>query len=184
VIDPSNGELTPTGQNPPAAHQSPTRVASDKYGYRLYAINATSNDLNAYFIDRRNGYLYATPGSPFLIGAKPEDLRVHPSGRFVYITAQKNLIYAFAVEPDGSLMMVPGSPFSTQMDPRGLAITPDGRYLYVSNYSPGLIDAFSINEVDGALTPVPGSPYTPQPVGASVARPELSRSHRTQLANS
>ena len=165
VIDPASGSLSPTGQTPPSAQKVPTRVAADKYGYHLYAISTPSNDVNAYFINRSNGYLSPAPGSPFAIGAKPDDIRVHPSGRFVYVTAQKNEVYAYSVQQNGSLQRVPGSPFPTQMDPWGLVITPDGKYLYVSDYSPGLIDAFSINQVDGALTPVPGSPYTPQPVG-------------------
>lgn len=165
VIDPSSGSLAANGQGPVSAHSSPTRVAVDKGGFRLYVINVGSNDVSAYFIDRRNGHLSPVPGSPFPVGAQLNDVRVHPSGHFVYVTAEKNSVYVFAVQPDGSLKLVPGSPFPTQDDPWGLTITPDGKHAYVSDYTPGQIDAFSINQNDGTLTPVPGSPYTPQPVG-------------------
>ena len=68
VINPTTGALTPNGQNPPWAHWGPTRVASDKGGYRLYVVNQGSKDVNGYFINRSNGYLSSIPGSPFSIG--------------------------------------------------------------------------------------------------------------------
>jgi len=165
VVNPSTGGLKSTGQNPPWAHWGPTRVVADAGGYRLYVINAGSKDINAYYIDRRNGYIYNVPGSPFPIGQTPNDLRVHPSGKFVYVTVESGGVYGYAVQSNGSLKVVPGSPFPTQSDPRGLSITPNGNYLYVSDYGPGKIDAFSINQTNGAVTPVPGSPFTEQPVG-------------------
>ena len=165
LVDPNTGALKPTGQNPPWAHWGPSKVASDKGGYRLYVINWGSKDLNAYFIDRRNGYIYGVPGSPFHIGQNPTDVKVHPSGHYVYVTAQSNWVYAFQVQSNGSLVMVPGSPFSTVNKPQALAIDPLGKYLYVSSYpasstpATSEVDAFTISSTDGALTPVPGSPY-------------------------
>lgn len=165
VVNPDTGSLSPTGQGAQEAHSAPTRVVSDLGGYRLYVINVDSNDIDAYFIDRRYGYIYAVPGSPFPIGEKPDDLRVHPSGKFVYVTLFSGGVYAFAVQSNGSLTVVPGSPFVTQGESWGLSITANGKYLYVSDYTDGKIDAFAINEGDGVLTPVPGSPFTEEPVG-------------------
>jgi DNA-binding beta-propeller fold protein YncE len=165
LVNPTTGSIKPTGQNPPWAHWGPTRTASDKAGYRLYVINQGSKDLNAYFVNRTNGYLSSVPGSPFKIGVTPTDVKVHPSGHYVYVTAQSNWVYAFHVQSNGSLATVPGSPFSSSSKPQALAIDPQGKYLYVSNYpasstaATSKVDAFIISSTDGALTPVPGSPY-------------------------
>jgi 6-phosphogluconolactonase (cycloisomerase 2 family) len=165
IVNPTSGSIKPTGQTPQWAHWGPTRVASDKGGYRLYVINQGSADLNAYFIYRNNGYIYSVPGSPFKIGQAPTDVGVHPSGDYVYVTAQSNWVYAFHVQSNGSLAAVPGSPFTTVSKPQALAIDPQGKYLFVSSYpatstpSKSEVEAFSINSTDGALTPVPGSPY-------------------------
>lgn len=174
LVNSSTGSIKPTGQNPPWAHWGPTRVASDKGGYRLYVVNRGSKDINAYFINRTNGYLSSVPGSPFSMGQAPTDVVVHPSGRYVYATAGTNSVYAFAVQSNGSLKAVPGSPFSTSTNPESLATDPQGKYLYVSNYpatstpSTSKVDAFSISSTDGALTPVPGSPYV-EPNSSSCA---------------
>lgn len=165
LVNPNTGSLTPNGQGPQATHTAPTRVVSDLGGFRLYVINNESNDINAYFIDRRYGYIYDVPGSPFPIGELPDDLRVHPSGKFVYVTLFSGGVYGFAVQSDGSLTVVPGSPFAAGGESWGLSITPNGKYLYVSDYTDGKIDAFSIDESDGVLTPVSGSPFTEKPAG-------------------
>jgi 6-phosphogluconolactonase (cycloisomerase 2 family) len=165
VVNAKTGALSATGQGPQPAHSGPSRVVSDLGGYRLYVINRDSNDLNAYFIDRRYGDIYAVPGSPFAIGEPPADLRVHPSGKFVYVTLASGGVSAFAVQSDGSLKVVPGSPFAAVGESWGLSITPSGKYLYVSDYTDGQIDAFSINQTTGVLIPVAGSPFIEEPVG-------------------
>ena len=68
LVNATTGVIKPTGQTPPSTHTGPTRVASDKGGYRLYVVNNNSKDLSAYFINRSNGYLSPVPGSPFAIG--------------------------------------------------------------------------------------------------------------------
>ena len=165
LVNSSTGSLKATGQAPVAAHTGPTRVASDKGGFRLYVINQSSKDLSAYFINRTSGFLSSVPGSPFRIGQTPTGVVVHPSGHYVYISAQSNWVYAFSVQSDGSLKAVPGSPFNSVSKPQALAVDGQGKYLYVSSYpatstaGTSKVAAYSINSIDGALTPVPGSPY-------------------------
>src|SRR5438128_4447575 len=132
LVNASTGTIKSTGQLPRLAHTGPTRAVSDKGGYRLYVINSQSKDLNAYFINRSNGYLSSVPGSPFKIGQTPTGVAVHPTGHYVYVTAKNNWVYAFHVLSNGSLATVPGSPFSTVSAPQTLAIDPQGKYLYVS----------------------------------------------------
>jgi 6-phosphogluconolactonase (cycloisomerase 2 family) len=170
TVNPTTGQIKPTRQRSAPAHNGPTRVRSDKGGFRLYVINQTSKDLSAYFIFRNDGSLHSVPGSPVSLGKTPYDLAVHPSGHYVYaatITSDTNpesFVYAFAVQTNGSLKPVPGSPFPTSDWAQALAIDPQGKYLYVSTYAgeigpDNFVSAYSISSTDGALTPVPGSPY-------------------------
>jgi 6-phosphogluconolactonase (cycloisomerase 2 family) len=168
VLNPTSGALSPTGQGVVPAHADPYRAASDKSGTHLYVANVTSNDISAYIINRKNGYLTRAPGSPYAVGRTASAVAVHPSGKFVYVTRDNDApgdgIAAFSVNANGSLTAVPGSPFSTQNNPESLTVDASGKYLYVADsaYS-GYIDAFSINQVNGALTPLAGSPFAITP---------------------
>src|SRR5581483_6774217 len=160
----STGAVTSNGQAVMPAHVNPYRAASDARGNHLYVANAGSNDVSAYSINRSNGHLTASPGSPYNVGRTATAVAVHPSGKFVYVTRDNDAagdgIAAFSVNANGSLSAVPGSPFSTQINPSSLMVDSKGKYLYVADNSyDGYIDAFSINEVNGALTPLSGSPY-------------------------
>ncbi|MGH9512794.1 MAG: lactonase family protein [Terriglobales bacterium] len=162
------GALAPTGQGPVKANVAPMSVASDLGGYRLYVGDFASGDVFAYFIDRRYGYIYPVPGSPFPVNRSVTAVAVHPSGKFVFAAASEESagdgVAVFEVQSDGSLKEVPGSPFPTQNGPDAISVDPGGKYLYVANasYSSTLkdsIDAFEIDTNSGALTPLPGSPY-------------------------
>jgi 6-phosphogluconolactonase (cycloisomerase 2 family) len=166
TVNATTGQIKPTRQGSVPTQSGPTRVRSDKGGYRLYVI--TSKDLSAYFIYRNDGSLHSVPGSPVNLGKTPYDLVVHPSGHYVYAvtltsaTNPESFVYAFAVQTNGSLKPVPGSPFPTSNWAQALAIDPQGKYLYVSTSPPSsqaVVAAYAISSTDGALTPLPGSPY-------------------------
>lgn len=162
VVNPDTGSIVPTGQTPVWAHWGPMKVMSDKGGYRLYVVNEGSHDLNAYFIDRRNGYLYNVPGSPFAIAGTGSNLVVHPSGHFVYATTNSShggteSITALSVAADGSLRPLPGSPYIPPINPTSVVIDSAGSYLFVS--AEHGVAAYSIEGGSGELTPVPGSPF-------------------------
>jgi len=161
LVNATTGVIAPTSQGSVAAHSGPTRLTSDKGGYRLYVANATSKDLSAYFINRNDGSLTQVPRSPFPVAGVPQGVAVHPAGHFIYVTAENNYISAFALQSDGSLVPVPGSPFLTQTDPRTVLVDPTGRFLYVADLTSDHIDAYTISTTDGALTPIAGEPYTP-----------------------
>jgi 6-phosphogluconolactonase (cycloisomerase 2 family) len=58
-------------------------------------------------------------GSPFAAGTGPSQLRIDPSGRFLYVVnAGSNNVSGYSVNPtDGSLTVLPGSPFATGSSP-------------------------------------------------------------------
>jgi 6-phosphogluconolactonase len=140
TVNPTTGAIKPTASA--STHTGPTRVASDKGGYRLYVVNQTSKDLNAYFIYRNDGSLHSVPGSPFPIG-EPTGVAVDPSGKYVYVTTLNNVssglssVYAFAVESNGSLKLVPGSPLSTVNWALALTIDPQAQFAKLCEWCVG-----------------------------------------------
>lgn len=169
-VNATTGALTSTTQVPVKAGKNPSQLTSDAGGYRLYVVNQGSQDLNAYFINRANGFLTAVPGSPFKLAGSGTSVAVTPSGKFVYAGSDSSQggrdgINAFAVDTSGSLTEVPGSPFSAGVLPGSIAVDPTGHYLYVGHESSAnpdayQLDAFAIDTATGALKPVAGEPYT------------------------
>jgi len=163
-VNADTGGLTPLAQPPIPVSAAPGNVSPDKGGYRLYVTALQS--LNAYFINRSNGYLTPVPGSPYQAageGVIAAGVAVAPSGKFVYVTLASfgggtQGVAGYAVASNGSLSPVPGSPFSTGTLPVSITVDPSGRYLYIGHLG-SEIDAFSIDEPSGSLTPVPGAPY-------------------------
>lgn len=168
------GSLTATSQGSASAHSGPVDIASDHWGNHLYAVNAGSNDMNAYSIDRSSGNLTQVSGSPFKLPGKGNRVAAHQLRPFVYATSTNSSgttdINAFSVQSNGSLLPVPGSPFTGSLTDDALTIDRTGKYLYASATSTGngAVAAFEINQTNGSLTPVPGSPFlTPTYAGCT-----------------
>jgi len=166
TVDPSTGVPSAIGQDSVATNSS-YRLGSDRGGYRLYVTNAAPTPYGAvfaYFVNRRNGYLYPVPGSPFLLNATPGAVAVHPSGEFVFVGTlflqPSDGIQILRVNPDGSLALVNSIPIATKSMPDSIVMDPWGKYLYVTSAGGSSIDGFAVDTVSGALTPLPGSPYT------------------------
>lgn len=80
------------------------------------------------------------------------DLRVHPSGRWVYTLVRgHDLVSVFAVGTDGTLTLVQ----TAELDgtgPKGCAVSHDGRHLYVAASRSDAVLVWSIDD-DGTLRP-------------------------------
>jgi len=173
-VNPLTGSLAATSQGSASVHSGPVDIASDHWGNHLYVVNAGSNDLNAYFINRSSGNLTQVSGSPFKLPGMGDRVTLNPSGHFVYVTSTNSSsiseINAFSVQSNGSLKPVPGSPFTGPLTGVALTIDPTGKYLYASATSSGngAVAGFTINQTNGALTPIPGSPFlTPTYAGCT-----------------
>ncbi|HEY7351192.1 MAG TPA: beta-propeller fold lactonase family protein [Terriglobales bacterium] len=164
-VNSSTGALTPTAQGAVATGRNPIFLASDNDGFRLYAANQDSQTLSAYFIYRNDGFLHPVPGSPVAVSGTPNYVAVHPSGKFVYVSAaQENgggKITALSVHSDGSLHSIPGSPYSTVHPLSTVVVDPNGEYLYASSSEAAdeYQDEYRIDRSTGELTPLPGEPH-------------------------
>jgi hypothetical protein len=88
------------------------------------------------------------------------------------ISADQNVVDAFAIEDSGTLTEVQGAPYAAGLGPQLAAISGDGSNLYVGNNGSQDISGYAIDAGSGALTPLAGSPFTTgaNPLGIAIPR--------------
>lgn len=146
---------------------APTVLAMDAAGAFLYVGNGGSFNISVFSINNKTTppTLTEVAGSPFPIGMVPLNMKVSPSGNFLYVTGTgtPGFIQAFSLN-QGVLTVVPGSPFATGNGPYGLVVAPAGGFLYTANKLDNSISEFTIN-ADGSLTQFANSPVGEQYAG-------------------
>jgi 6-phosphogluconolactonase (cycloisomerase 2 family) len=149
-------EVTPAS----TTGSAPTVLTMDTAGTFLYVGNAGSNSLSVFSIDASSGSLAAVSGSPFPLGISPLNMKVTPSGSFLYVSVpgSPGFIEGFSLS-QGQPTVV--SLTQTGTDPYGLAIDPSGTFLYTANKLDNAISEFTINS-DGTLTQLANSPLGEQ----------------------
>jgi 6-phosphogluconolactonase len=156
----SNGALTEVFPRTSVAPLGslPQLLLMDPAGAFLYVENAGSNNISVFSINSSTGALSPVANSPFTIGLSPLNMRLTPSGNFLYVSAANiplGVIAGFSVT-SGTLQLVSLTP-TDGVNPFGLAIDPAGKYLYAANTSSNSISIFTIKS-SGALNEVSGSP--------------------------
>ena len=80
------------------------------------------------------------------------EIRVHPSGRFLYNTNRgHNSIAMFEIESETGQLEVIGWESTRGQWPRGMNIDPSGTFLYAANQNTDNIAVFRIQLVNGKL---------------------------------
>lgn len=158
-VNPKTGALRQNGHLP--AGKFPAALAVHPSKRFLITAVKTNAEVRVYRIDAGNGQLTEIPQSPFKAGAhSPYSISIHPSGRFVYVSARWGGVVAFSMDQKtGILTPVPGSPFAAELRTRSLKVHPSGRFLYAANAHSNSISAYRINQKTGVLTQLAGSPY-------------------------
>lgn len=78
------------------------------------------------------------------------EIKVHPSGRFVYASNRgHDSLAGFAIDRDGQLRSL--GQFPTEATPRSFDITPDGRFLVAAGESSGALRVYSVDTKSGRL---------------------------------
>ena len=152
----------------------------------LYVGDTTQKDIWTYAIDSTSGALTLTASSPMHIPQNSNQLAVHPSGRFGYLTTpfpnptncanffpytdthSPESVFEYTVtDASGALSPISGSPMAaTGYEPVPISIDPSGRFAYVLNlqgfnFDPNssTVSAYTIDPSSGTLTEVLGSPF-------------------------
>ncbi len=139
----------------------PRHVAFHPNGALAFAINEIVPSVTSYAWDAKQGVLkpVATistePAGAPLAGNSTAEIRVHPSGRFVYGSNRgRDDIAVYRVEAaTGQLTLVEHEP-TRGKTPRNFTIDPSGRWLIAANQNSDTLAVFSINDNDGTLTAV------------------------------
>jgi 6-phosphogluconolactonase (cycloisomerase 2 family) len=109
AIDPTSGALSPLAANPVAAPQVIRQFAAAPNGVGLYAVLPGS--LIGYGIDPVSGALTQLSGE--ITVPLAQALIIDPTGKFLYVSGNPNLIYAESIDAKtGALTSVAGSPFN------------------------------------------------------------------------
>jgi 6-phosphogluconolactonase len=162
-FDPAKGTLTPNdppfGQTPAGA--GPRHFAFSPNGKFVYVINEIQCTASTFAYDPKQGALRLLDtistlpdGYKVTDGDSTAEMRMHPSGKFVYGSNRgHDSIAVFAVD-SGSGTLKPVERVSTQgKTPRGFDIDPTGSYLIAANQDSDSLVVFHIDQNTGKLTP-------------------------------
>ncbi|PYT30886.1 MAG: 6-phosphogluconolactonase, partial [Acidobacteria bacterium] len=162
-FDPAHGSLTPNnppfGKTPPGS--GPRHFAFHPNGRFVYVINEIKCTLSTFSWDAAHGAmkeLQTVSTLPDGYKATNDDstaeLRVHPSGKFVYGSNRgHDSIAVFAVD-SAKGTVTPVERVSTQgKTPRGFGVDPTGGYLIAANQDSDSLVVFRIDPNTGRLTP-------------------------------
>jgi DNA-binding beta-propeller fold protein YncE/PKD repeat protein len=150
----SDGTMTADQAGVLAAQTSPSALAINRAGTRLFVTNAGSNSISRYTVSAI-GTLTPVVGAT-ATGGGPAGIAITPDGSHVYV----------ANGTDGTISILDGQGAASGLSAvtagtgvSGLAITPDGTKLYAANTGDDKISGWSIG-TDGSLSALPSSPYT------------------------
>jgi 6-phosphogluconolactonase (cycloisomerase 2 family) len=153
----TNGSGTVRGSNVNVAVTCPWHIA---YIANRGATYLENGNVSAYYIDATTGTLTSVAGSPFTAGVATGDIKIDPTGHFVYVATSPNIsVYAIDAT-SGALTEVAGSPFASGTNLGSLVIDPVGPFAYIAD-AVGAVFGYSVNTATGALTGIAGSPFTP-----------------------
>lgn len=125
-----------------------------------YVANAYDSSLSIYRVEAHSGRLYPLGHVP--LKQFPSSVVTHPSGRFLFVSAQTGMtVQVFAIDPvSGLLNEIEGSPFDPKVvSPFWLVTDPAGNFLYIAGRNSNAISAMRIDSRTGALTLINGAPF-------------------------
>jgi 6-phosphogluconolactonase len=203
-IDAGARKLEPVSEAAVAPGSGPRHVAFHPNGRYLYVINELNATIAVLPYDAATGRVSAAIQT---IGTVPADfpphkstaeIKVHPSGRFLYGSNRKfeehplaDSIVAYRIDPGSGRLTLIGHTTQNIAFPRHFNLDPTGTYLYACNQKGDTIVQFAIDQASGELratgriteTPVPvslvwktaagGLPGMPS-TGAGGASPDMS----------
>jgi 6-phosphogluconolactonase len=170
-IDPSSATLAPN--DPPFVRvhggTAPRHLAFHPTERFTFVTNEVGSTVSSFAFDAEAGTLreiHTVPSVPadFTHPNHTADIRVHPNGRFVYMTNRgHDSVASFAVdEANGRLTPLGHTPI--QGWSRNIRFDPAGRNLLVSCQNADVIVAYAVDPDDGTLTPTGAVTQTPTPV--------------------
>ena len=156
AVDQKTGALTRHSSVKTAPGAGPRHFAFHPKLARAYAINELNSTVAAYEWDAKAGTLkelatVSTLPAGLTVTNYPAEIRVHPSGRFLYGSNRgHNSIALFSLDAKGLPTFVEAVP-SGGVNPRNFNIDPSGRWLLSANQNTGNVVVYSIDPKTGRL---------------------------------
>jgi 6-phosphogluconolactonase len=132
-----------------ASGSGPRHMAFHPDGVHAYVLNELASTLNVFAYDSVRGALVwmqtiSTLPRDFIGTNTTAEIRVHPSGKFLYNTNRgHNSVAMFEIQGDGTLESL-GWESTFGQWPRGMNIEPSGTFLYAANQNTDSITVFRI----------------------------------------
>lgn len=171
--DSPSGKLTPN--NPPAvsvaAGSGPRHLAFSPDGKFAYVNNEMALTVTAFRYDAKRGVLSEIQTLPTVpegtppAGNSTAEIRVHPDGKFVYVSNRgHDSIAIFRADPRTGMLTAAGHQSTQGKTPRSFSIDPSGKYLLAANQNSDTVVVFKIDPDSGALSPTGTTLSVPSPV--------------------
>ena len=159
-LDINGGRLGPKHRNPMVAGGGPRHMKFHPNGQWAYVLNELSLSLTLCDYVPEDGRLLprqtvnTVPQESLLEErfASASEVRVHPSGRFVYAANRgHDTITAFAIDGESGRLSVIEREFVRGATPRNFNIDPTGRWLLAAGQHSHTLASFEIDSITGAL---------------------------------
>jgi 6-phosphogluconolactonase len=172
-FDSSKGTLTPN--DPPfatvAPGSGPRHFALLPSGKFAYVISEMKGTVSVFSTDLSKGTLapvqtISTLAKDYSGPIEDAEIRVHPSGKFVYASnrGDGNSIAVYSVDPDKGTLTLVEITSTKGKTPRHFEIDPTGKLLFAENEASDNIVVFHIDQKTGHLTPTGNVLNVAQPV--------------------
>ena len=171
AVDAKTGALTEHSETDTPPGGGPRHVAFTPDGRFAYCCLEMGNEILALDWDGDAGTLTArgtlsTLPDDWTGGGTTAEVRVHPGGKFVYVTNRgHDSVAVYRIDDDGSLTLVEITPATVKI-PRGMNLTPDGRFLIACGQNSDDVVSFAVDANTGRLTPTGSRVTAPKPIDA------------------
>jgi len=172
-LDIVSSKLTPHGEGVCIPGGGPRHMKFGPDGQTIYVLNELALSVTAFDYDSKAGTMTATQTIPTLsedVKAKESfnsaaEIRVHPSGKFVYTSNRgHDSITAFRVDDEsGELSVIEVEPIRGGW-PRNFNLDPGGKFLLAAGRDSNTVTVFSIDPNSGELTYTRNVAMVPTPI--------------------
>ncbi len=171
ALDAGAGKLKPAGKPwaQTRAGSGPRHFAFHPKGKYMYVISELNSSMTAYEFNSSDGGLkeiqtIATVPAGSAGANYCADVRVEPSGRFVYGSNRgHDSIVIYAIDQETGKLSLIGFQPSGGKTPRAFAIDPTGKYLLSANLASDNVTTFRIGQATGKLEPTGHVVSVPSP---------------------
>lgn len=157
-FDAATGRLTDAGRAPGGAENAgPRHLVFHPTKNVAYTSNETGSSVTAYGFDPDTGLkplqTLSTLPADFDGDNTTADVKVHPNGRFVWVSNRgHDSLAGFAIDENGRLSPVGHTP--TERTPRSFDIAPGGRFAFGAGEGSGKLALFRLDPAKGTLARV------------------------------